>query len=78
MELVRFAKFGSVEPYPRVGVPGIAGVLVCPQTKAGEPIRTAVSADVCEAARRLLEHRSDRKPSGFDPLALGVDNWPMA
>lgn len=55
MELVRFAKSGSVEPYPRAGTPGIAGVLVCPQTKAGEPIRTAVSADVCNAARRLLE-----------------------
>lgn len=54
-ELVRFAQTGSVEPYPRGQTPEVAGVLVCPQTKAGEPLRTAVSAEVLDAAKRLLE-----------------------
>ncbi len=53
-ELVRFAKMGSMEPY-RGDAEGVAGVLVCPQTKSGEPLRTAVSADVLEAGKRLLE-----------------------
>lgn len=56
-ELVRFAKMGSVEPY-RGEAEGIAGVLVCPQTKSGEPLRTAVSAEVLEAGKRLLERGS--------------------
>jgi hypothetical protein len=55
-ELQRFAQNGSVEPYPRKGaVKGIAGVLVCPQTKEGEPLRTAVSQEVKAAAEFLLE-----------------------
>lgn len=44
-ELIRFAKEGSVEPY-RGDAEGVSGVLVCPQTKNGEPLRTAVSAEV--------------------------------
>jgi hypothetical protein len=54
---VRFAKMGSVEPY-RGEAEGIAGVLVCPQTKSGDPLRTAVSAEVLEAGNRLLERGS--------------------
>src|SRR5262249_36490591 len=51
-----FVQGGSVEPYPKKGAAdGIDGVLVCPQTKGGEPLRTAVSASVKEAAERLLE-----------------------
>jgi integrase len=53
-ELTRFAKEGSVEPY-RGDAEGVSGVLVCPQTKSGEPLRTAVSAEVLEAGKRLLE-----------------------
>jgi integrase len=53
-ELIRFAKEGSVEPY-RGDAEGVSGVLVCPQTKSGEPLRTAVSAGVLEAGKRLLE-----------------------
>lgn len=45
---------GSVEP-DRDEAEGVAGVLVCPQTKSGEPLRTAVSADVLEAGKRLLQ-----------------------
>ncbi|MFL5345321.1 MAG: tyrosine-type recombinase/integrase [Hyalangium sp.] len=53
-ELIRFAKEGSVEPY-RGDAEEVSGVLVCPQTKSGEPLRTAVSAEVLEAGKRLLE-----------------------
>lgn len=53
-EVIRFAKAGSIEPY-RGEAEGIAGVLVCPQTKSGEPLRTAVSAEALEAGKRLLE-----------------------
>lgn len=53
-ELIRFAKEGSVEPY-RGDAEGVAGVLVCPQTKSGESLRTAVSSDVLDAGKRLLE-----------------------
>jgi hypothetical protein len=31
---------------------------VCPQTKSGEPLLTAVSAEVLEAGKRLLEQGS--------------------
>jgi len=34
---------------------GVSGVLVCPQTKSGEPLRAAVSAEVLEGGKRLLE-----------------------
>ena len=43
-ELVRFAEMGSVEPY-RGGAEEVAGVLVCPRVKSGEPLRTSVSTD---------------------------------
>lgn len=56
-EIVRFAATGSIEPLPKnVLQEGVAGVLVCPQHKSGEPIRTRVSAPVVEAAKRLLAH----------------------
>lgn len=56
-EIVRFAATGSIEPLPKsVQQEGVAGVLVCPQHKSGEPIRTRVSAAVVEAAKRLLAH----------------------
>ena len=46
-----------MEPY-RGEAEGIAGVLVGPQTKSGEPLRTAVSAEVLEAGKRLLARGS--------------------
>jgi integrase len=56
-EIVRFAATGSIEPLPKtVQQEGVAGVLVCPQHKSGEPIRTRVSPAVIEAAKRLLAH----------------------
>ncbi|MBX7115916.1 MAG: site-specific integrase [Myxococcaceae bacterium] len=56
-EVMRFAKNGSAEPYPK-NDRGIAGVVVCPQTKGGEMLRTAVSAEVLEAAERILKRGS--------------------
>jgi integrase len=56
-EIVRFAATGSIEPLPKsVQQEGVAGVLVCPQHKSGEPIRTRVSPLVVDAAKRLLTH----------------------
>ncbi|ABC81607.1 tyrosine-type recombinase/integrase [Anaeromyxobacter dehalogenans] len=56
-EVVRFAASGSIEPLPQAVVQdGVAGVLICPMHKSGEPIRTRVSAAVVDAAKRLLEH----------------------
>ncbi len=52
-EVQRFAKGGAVEAHPRKGVKGVGGVLVCPETKAGGSLRTAVGADVLAAAKRL-------------------------
>lgn len=58
-EVVRFAAGGSVERLPRtVAQDGVAGVLALPSHKNGEPLRTRVSPEVVEAARRLLEHGS--------------------
>lgn len=57
-EVQRFAKSGSVEAYPRAKSKGIGGVLVCPQTKGGEMLKTAVSANVFAAGKRLLERGS--------------------
>ncbi len=57
-EVQRFAEGGSAEPVPRGSARGVAGVLVCPQTKGGEMLRTAVSAGVFEAGKRLLERGS--------------------
>jgi integrase len=54
-EIQRFTRGGSMEPLP-TGVKGrgVAGVLVCPETKGGETLRTAVSAPVLAAAKRSL------------------------
>lgn len=55
-ELERFAASGSVEKLPRDGAAeGASAVVVIPVTKAGDPLRVAVSEEVANAARRLLE-----------------------
>jgi integrase len=57
-EVRQLALAGSVEPLP-ASTPGRHGtthVLVCPKRKSGEPQRTAVTADVAEAATRLIRH----------------------
>jgi integrase len=56
-EVVRFAAGGSVERLPRtVAQEGVGGVLALPLHKSGEPLRTRVSVEVVEAAKRLLAH----------------------
>ncbi|ACG73253.1 integrase family protein [Anaeromyxobacter sp. K] len=56
-EIVRFAAEGTIEPLPRhVQQEGVAGVVVCPMRKSGEPQRTRVSAEALEAAKRLRAH----------------------
>jgi len=57
-ELQRFAQSGTIEPVPVGSAEGVAGVLVCPQTKGGEMLRTAVRGGVLEAAKRLHERGS--------------------
>jgi integrase len=58
-EVERFAVAGSIEPLPRSAAQdGVAAVLVCPRHKSGDSIRTRVSADVLEAAKRLRAHGS--------------------
>ncbi len=63
----RLALMGSVEPY-RGEAHRIAGMLVCPQTKSSEPLRTAESAEVLEAGKRLLERGS----FGSEKYALAI------
>jgi len=61
-EVERFAIGGSIEPLPRnAAQEGVAAVLVCPRHKSGDSIRTRVSADVLEAAKRLRAHGSFAK-----------------
>lgn len=56
-EIVRFAANGTVEPLPRHAVQeGVAGVVVCPLRKSGEPQLTRVSATALAAAIRLRKH----------------------
>jgi integrase len=56
-EIQRFAAEGSIEPLPKHATQeGVAGVVVCPMRKSGEPQRTRVSPDVLEAAKRLRKH----------------------
>lgn len=58
-EVERFAVGGIIEPLPKnAQQEGVAGVLVCPRHKSGDPHRTRVSAAVLEAAKRLLSHGS--------------------
>lgn len=66
--LVRFANIGSLDPY-RVVAEGVAGVLVCPQSKSGEPLRTAVPAEVLETGTRLL----DRGTFGHEKYGMAVN-----
>ncbi len=56
-ELNTFAEGGNIEPLPRSmqDPHGAAGVLVTPRHKSGKVHRTAVSAEVLEAARRVRE-----------------------
>jgi integrase len=55
-ELERFAADGAVEPLPRDGrAEGAEGAIVIPSTKAGDPLRVAVGAEVLAAAKRVLE-----------------------
>jgi integrase len=55
-ELERFATDGAVEPLPRDGrAEGAEGAIVIPSTKAGDPLRVAVGAEVLAAAKRVLE-----------------------
>lgn len=57
-EVVRFAAAGTIEPLPKsMKVEnGAVGVLVCPLHKSGDVHRTAVSAEVLDAAKRLRAH----------------------
>lgn len=59
-ELVRFAGAGEIEPLPKsMKVEnGAEAVLVVPLHKSGDTHRTAVSAEVLEAAKRLRAHGS--------------------
>jgi integrase len=54
-EMIRFGQGGVIEPY-HGDDPDAAAVLVCPRHKSGGAHRTAVTADVASAARRLLAH----------------------
>lgn len=53
-EVRRFAEGGAIEQHPRKAK-GVAGVLVCPEAKAGGLLRTAVGQEVLVAADLLLE-----------------------
>lgn len=57
-EACRFAAKGSTEPLPRGAKKktGAVGVVVCPLTKGGEMLRTAVGPEALEAAERVLKH----------------------
>jgi integrase len=60
-EVKRFAEGGLTEAHPqkeKAKAKGIAGVLVCPETKAGGLLRTAVGKEVLAAADLLLERGS--------------------
>jgi integrase len=54
-ELIRFTQAGRVEPLPNDADNESAAVLVCPQAKSGEPLRTRVKNNVLDAAKRLLD-----------------------
>jgi integrase len=56
-EIQRFAGEGSIEPLPKhAQQEGVAGVVVCPMRKSGEPQRTRVGPEALEAAKRLRAH----------------------
>jgi hypothetical protein len=56
-EVQRFAVDGSIEPLPRhVEQEGVAGVVVTPMRKSGEPQRTRVGAEGLAAAKKLRAH----------------------
>jgi integrase len=84
-EVRQLALAGSVEPLP-ASTPGLHGtthVLVCPRRKSGEPQRTAVTAEVAEAANRLIRHgglclidfyravKEAQKAAGVEPYGPG-------
>jgi integrase len=53
-EVIRFAQGGSIEAHPRKK----SSVLLCPQTKGGNMLRTEVSAVAIEAGKVLLAYGS--------------------
>jgi integrase len=54
-EVSRFVTGGSVEPLPRnAKADGSTAMVVCPQTKGGGMLRTRVTSEAEDAARRLL------------------------
>lgn len=58
-ETIRFAKGGSVEAHPqKKASKKLGGVLLCPQTKGGNMLRTAVSQAAVDAAKVLLSYGS--------------------
>lgn len=81
-EVIRFAQRGAIEPY-RGDDASVAGILVCPWHKVGEPHRTQASREAVEAARRLLARGSFSR-SRFDKavkaacLAAGVEPFTAA
>lgn len=56
-ELMRFAEHGQVRDLPKTVFPinGAVAVLVCPRHKSGDVHRTAVSAEVAQAAELVLK-----------------------
>jgi integrase len=64
-ELVRFARAGEIEPLPKRERGEGRGVLMCPQTKEGSPLRVVVSARVLKAGERLLK-RGQLNRENFD------------
>lgn len=58
-EIQRYAAEGTIEPLPKhAQQEGVAGVVVCPMRKSGEPQRTRVGPEVLDAAKRLRAHGS--------------------
>ena len=56
-EILRFAAEGSIEPLPKHATQeGVAGIVVTPMPKSGEPQRTRVGPEALEAATRLRAH----------------------
>jgi integrase len=70
-ELIRFARGGEIEPLPRHARGKSEGVLVCPQTKQGSPLRVVVSARVLKAGERLLA-RGQLNRENFDLAVKGA------
>lgn len=84
-ELARFAVDGNVAPLPPAASRnhGAVALLECPRRKSGHFLRTAVTEEVAEAARRVRAHggysdskfreaiNSACKAAGVDPISPG-------